>query len=173
MPQKTPEDLYAKLDELGISYQTHHHEAVFTVEESHKIKETLPGAHSKNLFLKNKKGQMWLFSTIGTKTIDLKRLQVALEAGRVSFGSADRLMEHLGVIPGAVTPFAAINDEACAVKVVLDADFMDYEITNFHPLENDKTTAIKPDDLVRFLQAIDHPPQILYFPESLPKSPEV
>lgn len=163
---KTPQDLFAKLDELGIEYKTYNHEPVFTVEESHKIKEDMPGAHSKNLFLRNKKGQMWLFSTIGTKTIDLKRLQTALEAGRVSFGSPDRLMAYLGVVPGSVTPFAAFNDQDCQVKVVLDADFMAYDILNFHPLENDKTTAIAPLDLVKFLEAIDHPPQILDFPEA-------
>lgn len=169
MPDTSPAPLTAQniLDQLaalGIPSTTYDHEPVFTVEESDKIKIDMPGAHSKNLFLRNKKGQMWLFSTLGDKAIDLKRLGDALGAGRLSFGSAERLMDNLGVIPGAVTPFAAANDRQGAVTMVLDRDFLDYEIVNFHPLDNAMTTALSPQDLLRFLEAVDHPAQILDFP---------
>lgn len=160
----TAEQLLAQLQALGIDHKTYDHEPVFTVDESDKIKIDMPGAHSKNLFLRNKKGQMWLFSTLGTKTIDLKRLGDALGAGRLSFGSAERLMDNLGVIPGAVTPFATANDRRGSVKMVLDREFLDYDIVNFHPLDNAMTTALSPQDLLRFLESVDHPAEILDFP---------
>ncbi len=163
-PPLTAEQLLARLQTLEIDCKTYDHEPVFTVEESEKIKFEMPGAHSKNLFLRNKKGKMWLFSTLGDKTIDLKRLGDALGAGRLSFGSAERLMDNLGVIPGAVTPFATANDRQGAVNMVLDRDFLAYDIVNFHPLDNTKTTALSPQDLLRFLESVDHPPQILDFP---------
>ncbi len=162
-PPKTAVELLAKLDALNITHRTFQHEPVFTVEESEKIKLEMPGAHSKNLFLRNKKGKMWLFSTLGNKRIDLKLLGEQLGAGRLSFGSPERLMHNLGVIPGAVTPFATINDTQGAVQMVLDDDFMSYDIVNFHPLDNAMTTALAPNDLLRFLEAVDHPAQLLTF----------
>lgn len=159
-PKSAPE-LLAKLEALEIAHKTYQHEPVFTVDESDKIKIDMPGAHSKNLFLRNKKGKMWLFSTLGDKKIDLKLLGDKLGAGRLSFGSADRLMQNLGVIPGAVTPFATINDSAGAVQMVLDEDFLGYDIVNFHPLDNAMTTALHPKELLRFLEAVDHPAQML------------
>ncbi len=158
---KTADELLAKLAALNISCKTYQHEPVFTVDESDKIKIDMPGAHSKNLFLRNKKGKMWLFSTLGEKRIDLKLLGDKLGAGRLSFGSAERLMQNLGVIPGAVTPFATINDTQGAVQMVLDQDFMSYDIVNFHPLDNAMTTALHPQELLRFLESVDHPAQML------------
>lgn len=158
----TPQDLFARLDGLGIRTETMSHAPVFTVEESKHLRGQLSGGHTKNLFLRNKKGRMWLVTCLEDREIDLKTLEATLESGRLSFGSADRLMRFLGVVPGAVTPFAAINDTGGAVQVALDrAMVTDYDILNFHPLDNAMTTAIAPNDLVRFLEATGHTPMYL------------
>ncbi len=158
----TPQDLFARLDALGIRTETMAHEPVFTVAESKHLRGQLSGGHTKNLFLRNKKGRMWLVTCLEDRDIDLKALATALDAGRLSFGSDDRLMRFLGVVPGAVTPFAAINDTGAAVQVALDrAMVRDHNTLNFHPLDNAMTTAIAPDDLVRFLEATGHTPMYL------------
>ncbi len=155
--------LFARLEALGIEAETVEHEAVFTVEEAKALRGELPGAHIKNLFLRNKKGAMWLVVCLEDRQIDLKRLAGLLEAGRFSFGSAERLMANLGVPPGAVTPFAVINDHAGAVQVVLDRAMMEQALINCHPLVNNMTTALEPGDLLRFLEAEGHNPRILDF----------
>ena len=157
----TPEALLARLEELGIQSQTATHAPVFTVEESKAVCGEIPGGHVKNLFLRNKKGAMWLVTCLEDRQIDLKALGERLGAGRLSFGSADRLMKYLGVIPGAVTPFAAINDRQGQVKVVLDKAVLEVTPVNPHPLSNAMTTSIAPQDLIRFLEAVDHPPEVL------------
>lgn len=157
----TPDDLFQKLDDLGIETTTITHPAVYTVEESKEHCADIPGAHTKNLFLRNKKGQMWLLVCLEDRKIDMKVLGKALGAGKLSFGSADRLMEFLGITPGSVSPFTAINDKDNAVKVILDSQMMDLSPINSHPLTNTMTTSIKPADLVRFLIAINHPPEEL------------
>ena len=157
----TPEALFARLEALGIAQRSTSHPAVFTVEESKALCGTLPGVHIKNLFLRNKKGAMWLLTCQEDREIDLKDLGARLGAGRLSFGSAERLMRHLGVIPGAVTPFAVVNDRAGLVAVVLDRALLTAETVNGHPLVNTMTTALSGADLVRFLEAEGHPPQIL------------
>ena len=139
------------------------HPPVFTVEEAKALRGELAGGHVKNLFLRNKKGRMWLVTCLEDRRIDLKALGERLGGGRLSFGSAERLMTYLGVVPGAVTPFAAINDKTGAVTVVLDREVFAQAPINAHPLANDMTTAIEPDDLVRFLEAENHPPEILDF----------
>ena len=159
----TPEALLERLDELGIQSQTATHAPVFTVEESKAVCGEIPGGHVKNLFLRNKKGAMWLVTCLEDRQIDLKALGERLGGGRLSFGSAERLMSYLGVIPGAVTPFAAINDKTGAVTVVLDRGIFEHVPVNAHPLGNDMTTALEPDDLVRFLEAENHPPEIIDF----------
>ncbi len=136
------------------------HPPVFTVEEAKAQRGELPGSHIKNLFLRNKKGAMWLVTCLEDRRIDLKALGTALEAGRFSFGSAERLMTYLGVLPGAVTPFAVINDKDAHVQVVLDRGLLDHDPINAHPLVNDMTTAIAAEDLIRFLEAVGHPPRI-------------
>ncbi len=136
------------------------HPPVFTVEEAKVQRGELPGSHIKNLFLRNKKGTMWLITCLEDRQIDLKALGFALEAGRFSFGSAERLMTYLGVLPGAVTPFAVINDKDAHVQVVLDRGLLDHDPINAHPLVNDMTTAIAAQDLIRFLEAVGHPPRI-------------
>jgi Ala-tRNA(Pro) deacylase len=157
----TVDDLFARLEGLGIEARTVEHPPVFTVEEAKALRGELPGAHIKNLFLRNKKGAMWLVVCLEDRQIDLKALAAALGAGRFSFGSAERLMRHLGILPGAVTPFAVINDAAGAVQVVLDQAMLAESPINCHPLVNHMTTALAPDGLVRFLEAEGHAPLIL------------
>ncbi len=157
----TPEELLARLAALGISTRTVAHPPVFTVEQSKALRGELAGGHVKNLFLRNKKGLMWLVVTGEDRRIDLKALGERLGAGRLSFGSARRLMAHLGVPPGAVTPFAVINDADGRVRVAIDKALLARDPLNCHPLVNDRTTAIAPGDLLAFLAACGHPPQIL------------
>ncbi len=159
----TAEDLINFLDDLGIETSTVEHPAVFTVEEARKVRKNMPGAHSKNLFLKNKKGRMWLVVALEDRIIDLKDLGERLGAGRLSFGSADRLMRYLGVIPGAVTPFATINDQEGAVEVAVDRAMLSMDPLNFHPLDNTRTTALSADGLLRFFEATGHSPRLLDF----------
>ena len=134
---------------------------MFTVEEAKALRGTLAGGHTKNLFLRNKKGAMWLVVCLEDRSIDLKGLAQRLGAGRFSFGSADRLMKYMGVIPGAVTPFGIINDTGGMVRVVLERAMLEMDTLNFHPLDNAKTTALAAADLVRFLEAENHRPEII------------
>jgi Ala-tRNA(Pro) deacylase len=154
-------EFLAELESLGISHRTVEHAPVYTVAESKGLRADFPGGHSKNLFLRNKKGRMWLVTCLEDRDIDLKALAERVGAGRFSFASADRLMRYLGVAPGAVTPFAVINDHGGAVQMVLDAGLLTHDPLNFHPLDNAMTTAISPDSLLRFLEHAEHPPQIV------------
>jgi Ala-tRNA(Pro) deacylase len=157
-----PDDLFAMLDRLGIAHATVTHPPLFTVEESRALRGTIPGGHTKNLFLRDKKGTLYLVSALEDAVVELKSLHRVLGAnGRFSFGSAQLMRETLGIEPGAVTPFSALNDAAGRVTVVLDAAMMAHAQLNFHPLRNSMTTTIARDDLVRFLTATDHPPRIL------------
>lgn len=156
-PPATPVELLTHLDELGIEHRTFSHPAVFTVEEARELRGAIEGAHTKNLFVRDKKGRMWLVVALEDRSVDLKALARALGHRNFSFGSPQRLMEYLGVIPGAVTPFALFNDHTGAVRVALDEGLRDYETWNFHPLDNSMTTAIRPADMLRFLDAIEHP----------------
>ena len=158
----TRSELLAVLDELGIVTTTTGHAPVFTVDESRLLRGRIPGAHSKNLFVKDRKDALFLIVALEDAALDLKRIHVAIGAsGRVSFGKPDLLMATLGVPPGSVTPFAVINDTERRVSVVIDRDLIAHERMNFHPLENTATTTIGRDDLVRFLEAVGHPPRIL------------
>lgn len=155
-------DLFAFFDQHGIAVTTTEHEPVFTVDESRSLRVRIPGAHTKNLFLKDKKDALFLLVAREDAEIDLKRLHALIGAsGRVSFGKPDLLMQTLGVPPGSVTPFAAINDTERRVTVVLDRTLMEHDPLNFHPLENDATTTIGRDDLVRFLETVGHLPRIV------------
>ena len=157
----TSADLFARLDELGIVTTTHEHPPLHTVEESRRLRGTLPGGHCKNLYLRDKKKRNWLLVTLEDREVDLKAASALLGAGRLSFGSADRLMEFLGVAPGSVTPFALINDPEQRVTVVLDAAMLKVDPLNYHPLVNTATTAIASDDLLTFIRAGGHEPLIL------------
>jgi Ala-tRNA(Pro) deacylase len=158
----SPADLFAALDRLGIAHSTVTHPPLFTVGQSQGLRGQIPGGHTKNLFLRDKKGALYLVTAEEDAAIELKSLHRRLGAsGRFSFGSADLLMETLGVVPGAVTPLAAINDSARRVTVVLDAALMEHAVINCHPLANTMTTSLARDDLVRFLQETGHPPRIV------------
>jgi len=157
----TPDDLFARFDALGIAVATHDHEPVFTVDESRHLHDTLPGGHCKSLFLRNKKGRCWLVVCEEDTRIDLKALGTRLGAGRLSFGSAERLMQWLGVTPGSVTPFALINDREASVQVVLDQRMLRHDLLNYHPLVNDRTSTIARDDLIRFIESGGHAYEIV------------
>ena len=155
-----PADLFAYLDRLGIAHETVTHAPLFTVEQSRALRGRIPGGHTKNLFLADKKGALFLVSALEDAAIDLKSLHHRLGAARFSFGSADVMRLTLGIEPGAVTPFSAINDTEARVAFVLDAAMLEHERINFHPLDNTMTTTIAREDLVRFLTATGHPPRI-------------
>jgi len=141
------------------------------VEQSRPVKAAVPGKHSKNLFLKDRKGGLFLVVAWDETAIDLKRLHEAVgAAGRLSFGSADLLPEVLGVEPGSVTPFAAANDRERRVRIVLDAALMASRRVNFHPLDNTMTTGVSPDGLLAFLRATGHEPAILTLPDPAPRN---
>ena len=161
----TPDELVAVLAAQGIATTRIDHAAVFTVAESKELRGTIHGHHTKNLFLKDKKGRLFLVSAVENTRIDLKRLHERLGAsGRLSFGSAELLFATLGVTPGSVTAFAVVNDKAGAVTMVLDARLMDGEPMNFHPLVNTATLGIGREDMLRFLRATGHEPMIVDLP---------
>jgi Ala-tRNA(Pro) deacylase len=171
MPDANPSDLFAYLERLGIRAETFEHAPVFTVAESRGVKAAIPGGHSKNLFLKDRKDRLFLVVAQDETRIDLKRLHETVgAAGRLSFGSADLLRETLGVEPGSVTPFALLNDTERRVSAVLDAALMAFERVNFHPLVNSMTTTIARDDLLAFLRATGHEPRVLRLPEPAPET---
>jgi Ala-tRNA(Pro) deacylase len=153
-------DLYARLESLGIVTTTVRHRPVHTVDEAKAHRGALHGAHIKNLFLKDKKGALWLIVADEDRPIDLKALRRLIGAAPLSFASAELLRDVLGVEPGAVTPFAAINDTGGKVRVVLDAAILDAPMIHAHPLTNAATTAIAPTDLLRFLEASGHVPLV-------------
>jgi Ala-tRNA(Pro) deacylase len=160
----SPQQLFARLEQLGIAERTVEHPAVFTVEEAKALRGDLPGHHIKNLFLRNKKEEMWLVVALEDRAIDLKRLGETLGAGRLSFGSAERLKRHLAVEPGSVTPLALINDPSRTVRLALDRGLADGGPVNAHPLVNTMTTAMAAADLLRFFAATGHEPRWLDFP---------
>lgn len=164
----TRQDLFALLDRHGIAHSTLDHPPVFRVEDGREIKAALPGGHTKNLFLKDNKGQLWLVTALGETRIDLKALPAAIGSARLSFGSAERLYEALGVTPGSVTPFALINDTQRKVRLVLDAALLRAEPVNFHPLSNDATTAVSTAGFKAFLDALGIEALVVDFAEPTP-----
>lgn len=157
----TREELFARLAELGIETQTKDHAPVYTVDEARALRGEIEGGHCKNLFLKDKKGVLWLVVTLEDMQVDLKALPQKIGSGRLSFGKAELLGEVLGIEPGSVTPFAVINDHGKKVQVVLDEAMMAHEVLNYHPLKNDATTSISATDLITFIQSCGHTPKIL------------
>jgi Ala-tRNA(Pro) deacylase len=160
---KTRADLEAFLAEHGVEFVTHEHRAVFTVEESEDIKASLPGGHTKNLFLKDAKDQLWLISALGETQIDLKRLHPVIGSARLSFGKGELMEEVLGVTPGSVTAFALINDAAHKVRFVADAALMAADPVNFHPMTNTATTAVSQAGFRAFLKALGVEPIVVDF----------
>ena len=158
----SPEDLFARLEGLGIAFETHHHPPVFTVEEAQAHCSHLPGGHCKNLLLRDKKKKTYLVVALDERPIDLKSLPDKIGSGRLSFASADRLWQYLGVKPGSVTPFALINDPNQEVTVFLDKAMMEeHALLNYHPLQNTMTTAITPADLLAFIRDCGHEPTLV------------
>ncbi len=155
------DDLFERFAALNIATRTSEHEPVFTVEQARALRGEIPGGHCKNLFLKDKKGAIWLIVCLEDAAIDLKSLPKKIGSARISFGKPDLLMEVLGVEPGSVTPFALINDTTNRVNVILDARLMENEIVNFHPLQNTATTSIRSADLLAFVQSCGHEPHVV------------
>lgn len=159
---KTQAELEAFFDSLGIAVSTRCHPPLFTVADSQALRGEIAGAHTKNLFLKDKKDNFFLVTVEEEAVVDLKQIHQLIGASsRVSFGKPEALMELLGVVPGAVTVFGLVNDTAGRVKVVLDSALFDSGIINAHPLTNEATTSIASDDLLKFVKATGHEPVIL------------
>ena len=155
--------LFGYLDSLGIETRTTWHPAVFTVEASSGVTGSIPGAHTKNLFLKDKKGRIFLVVALQETEVALKSLHQRIGGqGRLSFADAERMNRLLGVYPGAVTAFGVMNDTGGEVRLVVDAALQDHEIINAHPLTNTGTTSISRGDLMRFFAATGHDPLIVY-----------
>ena len=158
----TPDDLIATLADLGIASRTVEHPAVFTVEQSRELRGTIPGAHTKNLFLRDNKRRFYLVTLDEERAVNLKALRHPIGAkGGLSFASPEALLEHLGVEPGSVSPLALVNDTGRVVTVVLDAALLRAEFVNVHPLINTRTTSLRPDDLMAFLRHTGHEPLML------------
>lgn len=154
-------DLFRTLDELGIATKTVEHAPVFTVSESSSVDRDLVGGHTKNLFLKDAKGVLYLVIAHVETQVDLKGLPKRIGSARLSFGNAELLADVLGVTPGSVTAFAVLNDRDCQVRVIFDQDLMCFDSINCHPLENNATTNIARDDLLGFIRSTGHEPMIL------------
>ena len=152
---------FARLEELGIASTTVEHAPMFTVEQSQGLRGSLPGAHTKNLFLADKDGRVALVVAKEDTRVDLKRVASRLGLGRLSFGNPELLAELLGITPGSVTPFALINDPEARVTVVVDAALLPFAEVNCHPLENTATTRIATGDLLRFIRACGREPLVM------------
>jgi len=161
MTAKTRAELMSRLDELGIAHTTVEHAPVFTVAESEQLHRELPGGHTKNLFLKDKKDRLYLVIAESRTPVDLKALPKRIGSDRLSFGKPELLLEVLGVAPGSVTALALINDIRHRVNVVVDQRLMEYDSINCHPLVNTATTSIGRDDLMRFIRACGHDPKVV------------
>jgi Ala-tRNA(Pro) deacylase len=159
----TSADLFAMFDRLDIEYSTVEHPPFFTVEEGRPWHDKIPGLHGKNLFIKDRKGGIWLVVMPADKRADLRREKV-LDAPRFSFGRGDLLQEALALTPGSVTPFGLINDTQRRVTVILDEEMLDSEWVNFHPLHNAASTTLRSSDLLRFIRALGYEPTIVRLP---------
>jgi len=163
----TETELFAFLDNCRIAHKTHRHSPVFTVEEAQAVRADMPGGHSKNLFVRDKKKNHALIVAAEERKIDLKHLAGKIEMGRLSFASPDRLMTYLGVTPGSVTPFSLLNayrqpaPDGKTVQVIIDESLLDHDMVYFHPLHNAATTAISPGDLLKFVRACGFEPSVL------------
>jgi Ala-tRNA(Pro) deacylase len=160
-PPTSPQQIIDFLDKMNINHEVHHHEAVFSVDESRHLHEKIQGGHCRNLFLKDKKANLVLVTALDDTEIDLKALSQTLGLGRFSFGSAERLWNALGVLPGSVTPLALYNDQPRLVRPVLDARMFDHDIICVHPLINTQTICFNPKNLQRLLETLGYNPIIV------------
>ncbi len=157
----TPETLLKRLDALGIDCPTVSHPPLRTVADSRAHREVFEGAYTKNLFLRNKKGRMWLVTLLEHREVELKALARAVGAGNFSFASEERLGRYLGVKPGAVSPLALINDQGGEVIFVLDRGVVEFDRVHLHPLDNTRTSTLLTKDLLKFLEETGHVPELL------------
>jgi len=164
-PEAREAALYDRFRSLGIDWKTYEHVPVFTVAEADAVHDSVPGGHTKNLFLKDKKAGLWLVVVRDRLRVDLNALAKQLGAPRFSFGSAELLIATLGIEPGSVTPFALMNDAENRVTVVLDVGMLREDPLNFHPLRNDRTSAISAAALLKFIHSTGHEPLITELPE--------
>ena len=164
---KSRAELFAYLDSLAIAHATVEHPPVFTVEEAHAHTHHLPGGHTKNLFIEDKAGGLWLVTCLDDQPVKVNALARLLQAPRFSFGKPERLMEVLGVLPGSVTALALINDTDRRVRPVLDTKLLAHELVNCHPLSNEATTTLKAADLFRFMTALGYEPLELDLDQTL------
>jgi len=151
------------LDGMGIAYTLTRHQALFTVDDSQSVSRDTPGAHCKNMFLKSKAGDLVLVTCEETRKIRIRDLERAINSKKLSFAKPERLLEHLGVTPGAVTPLSVVNDTAKSVRVILDAQMMQSDTLNCHPLHNEATIAISTTDLMRIFDHTGHMPEVIDF----------
>jgi len=166
-PEEREATLHTRLKVLGISWKSFTHDPVYTVEEARNLRGAIAGTHTKNLFLEDRRGGLWLVVAREELRLDLNATSKMLGAPRFSFGKPETMVKTLGVSPGAVTPFALMNDKAGQVACVLDAELTRREILNFHPLRNDRTLSITAAGLLRFLADCGHPPRLATLPERL------
>lgn len=159
----SPSDLFAYLDDLGIDHNTVDHPATFTVEEGRHLKASMPGGHTKNLFMKDKDGVIVLISAWADSQLKLNQLHKKIGTRRLSFANAELMVECLGVEPGSVTAFALMNDTGQRVKFIADAALMGFDTVNFHPLVNTATTAISREGFRQFVEATGHPLTVVDF----------
>lgn len=160
----TSTDLFAMFDRLGIEHSTIEHPPFFTVAQGRPWHDRIPGLHGKNLFLKDRKGGIWLVVMPAEKRADLGQLEKVLGAPRFSFARPDLLQEVLALTPGSVTPFGLINDRQRRVAVILDEAMLESEWVNFHPLHNAASTTLRSSDLLRFIRALGYEPKIVRLP---------
>lgn len=158
-------ELLAYLDRLGVEHRTYDHPPLHTVEDGKTYWAGIPGGHAKNLFVKDKKSRLFLVSLRALASLDIKHIHPVIGAsGRVSFCTAEQLMQYLGVLPGSVTPFGLVNDTARAVTFVIERRLLAETPVNFHPLENTATTSVTPAGLMTFLEATGHAPLVVDLP---------
>lgn len=157
----SPAALMARLTDMGIEFSYYEHVAVFTVAESDAVDADIPGTHCRNLFLRDDKKRNFLVVLQNATKVDVKKLPAVIGSSRLSFGSAQRLWEYLGVRPGSVCPYSIVNDTGNNVTIILDKSMMETERVNYHPLLNTMTISVKPADLIRFIESTGHVPHIV------------
>ncbi len=164
---------FALLHRLGIRFTTLEHPPLHTVEESRALRGEIAGGHVKNLFVKDKGGNLFLITAEESAPLDLKTIDKVIGAkGRVSFASAEQLMAHLGILPGSVSPLALVNDSAGTVRFVIEKKLLDHAVLNVHPLVNTRTSSIATGDLLAYIDATGHAVSVLDLPYRTTTSPE-
>lgn len=156
-------ELFQIFENLNIENKTYYHDPLFTVDQALKVASTIAGSQCKNLFLKDSKNNLYLVVALHNTKIELKKLSKYLKAPELRFASAELLKNFLGVEPGSVTPFGLLYDREHKVIVLLDAQLFESAFIGFHPLENNATTVIKSNDLIKFIEYCNNEFQILNF----------